>query len=109
MKRFLGFSLAGAFLLAIPASHLLWGKAHVRLGKVQVCHKGEVISVRDAALAAHHRHGDCQLPACDFNPDNIFQVGDACDSNNAGGDCSGLAEPRIDAGGLTDACPPDTF
>ena len=106
MKRLLGFSLAGAFLLAIPASHLLWGKAHVRLGKVQVCHKGEVISVRDAALAAHHNHGDCQLPACDF--DNVFQVGDACDSSNAGGDCS-LPIPRRSAEGLTDACPPDTF
>ncbi len=61
MKRALVFSIIGAFLLALPASQLAWGKAHVPANKVQVCHKGKVITVSKNALSAHERHGDCQL------------------------------------------------
>ncbi len=127
MQRTLAVLFVSVALLAIPASHVLGGKAHVPpsnayvplarvhvplfkahvpLGKVQVCHKGQTITVSENALPAHHRHDDCQLPACDFN--NVFQTGDACTSNNAGGECTGLAT-RDDAGGITDACPVGTF
>lgn len=93
-------------LLAIPASHLVWGKGHVRIGKVQVCHKGEVLTVSENALRAHLKHGDCQLPACDFN--NVFQTGDACEVSNGGGRCE-LADERDPADGVTPGCPEGTF
>lgn len=106
MKRLVLLSAVAGFLLAIPVSDVVWGKAHVPIHKVQVCHKGQTITVSENALGAHHGHGDCQLPACDFN--NVFFTGDACAVINAGGNCGGLA-PRDDAGGETDACPPGTF
>lgn len=82
-------------------------KAHVPLKKVQVCHKGEVITVSQNALDAHlMRHDDCQLPACDFA--NIFSTGDTCTVSNPGAQCD-VPNPREDAGGLTPACPEGTF
>ena len=113
MKRILILSVVAAFMLALPASSLVWGKAHVRLGKIQVCHIGdegdEVITVSASALGAHLGHGDCQVPACDFN--NVFQTGDDC--TDVGGPdelgrCTGL-NMRQDAGGQTDACPAGSF
>ena len=108
MKRLVGLSVVLGLLLAIPASHQVFGKAHVRVGKVQVCHKGKTITVSENALRAHLRHGDIQLPACDFN--NVFQTGDNCgdvvDSNNDGQADFGN---RDDAGGMTDACPEGAF
>ena len=107
MKRLiLSFAVAG-FLIAIPASNALWGKGHVPLGKVQVCHKGQVNTVSQNALPAHVGHGDCQLPVCDFN--NVFFTGDACEvSVGSDGRCTGL-NAREDAGGVTAACPAGTF
>lgn len=108
MKRALFLSLLAAFVLALPASHLVWGKGHVPTHKVQVCHEGETIAVGAKALRAHLGHGDCQLPACDFN--NVFQVGDPCSSSDSSGDgkCD-LPNPRADAGGITPACPVGAF
>ena len=107
MKRLIGLLSVVLLLVAIPASHLVFGKAHVRVGKVQVCHKGKTITISAKALKAHLKHGDCQLPACDFN--NVFQTGDPCRVIvESDGRCGGL-EPRASAEGVTDACPAGTF
>ena len=99
-----------ALIVALPASESVEGKGHVPLNKVQVCHDGdfggEVITVSKNALDAHLNHGDCQLPACDFN--NVFHTGETCDANNAGGRCT-LANPRDGADGITPGCPAGTF
>lgn len=67
MKRFAGFALVTAFLLALPFSHLAnSGPLNGPKGKVQICHfpdgatTGIVINVSRAALDAHcTKHGDC--------------------------------------------------
>ncbi len=109
MKRLLALTTIFGFLLAIPASHLIGlPKGHVPAHKVQVCHDGgpvEVITVSKNALNAHLRHGDCQLPACDFN--NVFQTGDSCEI--AGGAECTLSNSRDDAGGITPGCPAGKF
>ena len=107
MKRVLVLSVAAAVLLAIPASHLVFGKAHVRLGKAQICHKGRVIDVGGGSLSDHVGHGDCQLPACDFN--NAFFKGDPCSNEDRGDGKCAVANERLDAGGATPACPAGTF
>ena len=107
MKRVLVLSVAAAMLLAIPASHLVFGKAHVRLGKIQVCHEGRVVGVSENALGGHLSHGDCHLPACDFN--NVFFKGDPCSTSGASQGRCAVPNPRDDAGGDTPACPPGTF
>ena len=107
MKRLLALFTVAAFLVAVPASHLIWSKAHVPVKKVQVCHKGKVITVSKNALNAHQKHGDCQLPACDFTAANIFQTGQDCSGvgpADSQGRCTGLAT-RTDACGQTAACP----
>ncbi len=58
MKRLLGLSLVAAFVLALPASHIVMGKAHVPAHKEQVCHAGKVIAVGAPAVDAHLAHGD---------------------------------------------------
>ena len=95
MKRLITLSFLGAFLIALPASHVVFSKGHVPSDQVQVCHKGEVKDIRAAALNGHLSHG-CQLPACDGA--NVFHVGNTC--SNAGavdGKCL-LANPRAQSG-----------
>lgn len=104
MKRLLVSLAVIGSLAAIPVSNVLWGKGHVPANKDQVCHKGEVITVSSNALARHQGHGDCQLPECDFA--NVFHTGEACSSNNPGGECN-LPNPRNEAS--TPACPAGTF
>lgn len=107
MKRLMLSFAAVGFLVAIPASNAVWGKGHVPIGKVQVCHNGSVNTVDDNALPAHLGHGDCQLPVCDFN--NVFHTGEACGfTAGSDGKCAGL-NPRDDAGGVTAGCPAGTF
>jgi hypothetical protein len=107
MRRWLVFVIFGAFLLALPAAQLVYGKAHVPSGKVQVCHKGRTLTIGQGSLADHQGHGDGQLPACDFN--NVFHTGDACPADGNGDGKADLANPRADAGGRTPACPAGTF
>ncbi|MEE8261483.1 MAG: hypothetical protein V3R83_03305, partial [Gammaproteobacteria bacterium] len=66
------------------------------------------ITVSQGARAAHLGHGDCQLPACDFN--NIFQTGDDC-SGVVDADDDGFGDfvNRDSAEGIKDACPVGTF
>ena len=74
--RLLGLLIVVAFLVAVPASHLVWGKGHVPAHKEQVCHKGSVLAVGAAAVAGHEGHGDCFIDKND--PDNVFFTGDPC-------------------------------
>jgi hypothetical protein len=113
MKRRVVVSLVLVLLLAILVAGSVSGKGHVPAGQVQVSHKGRMaINVDAPALQAHQRHGDIQLPACDFN--NIFHEGDDT-SNVLSADSSGVTYSdigfveRLDAGGMTPACPPGTF
>lgn len=109
MKRSLAILAVSASLLAIPASHLIGGsKGHVPLGKMQSCHKGNVITVSENALGGHLTHGDCQLPVCDFN--NIFHTGDSCSAisdTDSDGRCDAGLNPR--AGATTPGCPAGRF
>ena len=115
MKKYLISSIVLAVMVTVAltsvTSGIVSGKAHVPVNQVQVCHKGRTAINTDApALPAHLRHGDFQLPACDFG--NVFPVGADCsfvsDIDNNGFADAGL-NPRIDAGGITPACPAGTF
>lgn len=110
MRRLLIAVAVVGSLAAIPASHVFLPKAHVPLNKTQVCHQGdvngEVITVSNNATGAHLGHGDCELPACDFN--NIFFTEDACSVSNAGGRCA-VPNERNPADGSTPACPAGRF
>ncbi|MCH7548456.1 MAG: hypothetical protein IH969_02790 [Candidatus Krumholzibacteriota bacterium] len=82
MKRLITLSFLGAFLIALPASHVVFSKGHVPSNQVQVCHKGQVIDVDSPARRAHVGHGDCELPACDGA--NVFHVGNTCTNGDDG-------------------------
>lgn len=112
-RRLVILSLIVMILVALVATQAVWGKAHVPAGQVQLSHKGRTaINVDAPALQAHIGHGDVQLPACDFA--NVFPEG-ADTSNVISSDLSGVTYsdrgfvPRVDAGGLTPACPPGLF
>lgn len=111
MNRLLGLSALIAFLVAVPVTHFVWAKGHVPANKVQVCHKNDkVITVDQSALDAHLGHGDCHVPACDFN--NVFHTGDSCSGLTAAGPqghCSNLPNARNSAEGITPGCPVGTF
>ena len=107
MKRFLALTIAGAVLLAIPASHLAFGKAHVPVLKAQICHngkKGKFVPVHK--LEKYKLRGHCELPACDFA--NIFPHNADCRGlvdEDGDGRCD-LPNDRIDAAG-SPGCPVD--
>ena len=83
IKKLVALSFVAVILLAIPASHQMWGKGHVPAHKEQVCHKGTVITVGRPAMSKHIlRHGDCRIDAATKTPP-LFS-GDACDAS----DCS---------------------
>lgn len=111
MKRVLVLSFVGAFLLALPGSHLVWGKAHVPIDRVQVCDdEGDVKNIKPKNLKKKLDEGGCRLPACDFN--NIFMAGEICfptdaDMLGAGGGPDGfcdLPNERDSATGRTALC-----
>ncbi|MBY4675246.1 hypothetical protein [Marinobacterium arenosum] len=107
------FTVVSVCLFAASPT-MVFSKAHIPTHKVQVCHlqKGEsvpvTITVGAGALDGHLAHGDCQLPACDFN--NIFRTGDPCPITDTSGDgrCD-LSFPRDSAEGVTEACPEGTY
>ncbi len=112
-KRRVLFPVVLVVFLMVLASGSALGKAHVPAGEVQVSHKArKAINVDAPALRAHVRHGDIQLPACDFA--NVFGVGDDT-SNVVAASFAGVTfsdigfVARIDANGATPACPPGTF
>lgn len=110
MKGLLGLSAFIAFLVAVPVTHFVWGKGHVPVDQVQVCHKGKVIQVGAPALGGHVGHGDSRLPTCDFN--NVFHAGEDC-SGVSDGDGDGLADaglnPPSSSCGVTPGCPAEGF
>lgn len=119
MRRLLGlgFLSFAVLLLAIPAQQPLvadgaeetLAPGHVPLDKVQLCHKGDsqVITVSENALSTHLRHGDCQLPACDFN--NVYHTEDSCDVVAGAESRCVLPNPRDPADGVTSNCPVGRF
>ena len=84
-RRQVLFSLILVVILTVLVSGIASGKGHVPDDQVQVCHKGRVAHAVDApALAAHVRHGDIQLSACDAStPSATF---------TEGADCSGVVD-----------------
>ena len=115
-KRQIIFSFILVVMLALAASGgVAFGKAHVPAGQVQLSHKGRTaISVDAPALQAHINHGDFQLPACDFNNVIVPGADTSALSDTNGNDIfdfgdAGFNLTRMDAGGVTPACPPGTF
>ena len=121
MKRnqLLVISLAGALLVAIPASQAVWSKAHVPLDRVQICEGGVTKNIKANKLAEKLGAGACRLTTCVFNispspgvpspRDFIFLPGEACDVTDVDGDdfCDATAPPfrdGISAIGITPAC-----
>ena len=79
-------SIAAGALLALPASQLAWGKAHVPLDRVQVCTTAGVVkTIKLKKLAKELTKGSCRLPTCIFAPGAVFFSGDACISGDATG------------------------
>lgn len=122
MKPTLIVAMLGAFLLSSSGAHLVWGKAHVPLGLVQVCNKNgkarNVTPNRASRLLAEGRA--CRLPACAFNlvdadgnviQQTVFPPGSSCDNtdDNEDGFCDasgtpGDVSPNRDARDVTQAC-----
>ena len=96
MKRALVLSIVVGVFLALPALNLVWGKAHVPIKKVQVCHVPDevVITVGSRALRAHLKHGDFQVPACSTEIVR-FTGSDCSDLMDADGDgkADGAGDP----------------
>ena len=113
-------SLAGALLVAIPASQAVWSKAHVPLDRVQICDAGVVKNIKPNKLADKLTGDACRLTTCVFNTfamgaavplrDFIFLPDDDCDATDtdpADGFCDVTAPPfrdGISAIGITPAC-----
>ncbi len=72
MKRFITLALVVAFLVALPASHLLIGKGKPDKEEVLICHFAGKRQVRGGhgfikivplgSLPRHLGHGDCENP-----------------------------------------------
>jgi len=110
MKRILISSIVGAFLLAVPGSDLVWGKGHVPLGGVQVCHNGEALNIAVNVLENFLSNGDCRLPACDSA--NVFAPGSECSAVAMDEDENGFCDvlnAREDARGATARCTGPVF
>ena len=75
-KRQVLFSLILVALLTLLVSSVAFGKGHVALGNVQVCHNGIATEVEKRDWKRHLRHGDIQLPACDGT--TVFGNGAVC-------------------------------
>ena len=112
MRHSLMVSALGGVLLALVAANVAWSKAHVPVGRGQLCVHGKVIVVSNRVADLFIDRGRdtiCALPACDF--ENVFTAASGC-ANLMDTDGDGRCEvpmTRDDAGGDTPACPPGTF
>ena len=96
MKRVVVLSVlfVGVLAVAFSVSQIAWGKAHVPVKKAQVCHRGRVITVGEAAVPGHVVHGDCHVPAC--SSIIVLQAGDDCSDlvdDDGDGRCDGAGAP----------------
>ncbi len=112
--------LVGGVILAVAATSTVWAKAHVPLGRAQICtSSGQVRNIAARVLTSRLAGGACRLTACVFNDvDNgtlvkqfIFLAGDDCDPTDADGDgfCDATGAPsdipkRLNAVNVTPAC-----
>lgn len=115
----------GAVLLVVVALTLagapeVSGKAHVPLGRVQICSaNGTVQNISPRQMQRRIGDGACRLTACAFNKVEgdevtqqfIFLAGDDCDSTDDNGDgfCDATGAPsdvpkRLSAINVTPAC-----
>ncbi|MFQ5524920.1 MAG: hypothetical protein ACE5GX_01535 [Thermoanaerobaculia bacterium] len=120
-KRMVFVSIAACLVLGLARAEIAQAKAHVPLGKGQICKgAGTVQNVSIRRLQAKINAGACRLTVCVFNEvdsnDNlirqfIFLPGDDCDPTDANGDgfCDATLSPRqipsrISAVNVTPAC-----
>ncbi len=112
--------VVGVVAFALIGSSVAWAKAHVPLGRVQICNaNGNVKNIASRTLGTRIGQGACRLTACVFNDvDNgdliqqfIFLPGDDCDPTDADGDgfCDATGAPsdvpkRLKAINVTPAC-----
>lgn len=101
MKRVVGICSVAAVLVALPAAHLAWGKAHVPLDRAQICRAdGKVQNISIGNLQQKLEDGACRLTACVFNEPGgrqfVFMPGDACDPTDDGdGFCDATGSPAF--------------
>ncbi len=112
--------VVGVVALALVGSSVAWAKAHVPLGRVQICtEQGTAKNIAARTLGKRLDQGACRLTACVFNDVDdgtlvqqfIFLAGDNCDPTDADGDgfCDATGAPsdvpkRLKAINVTTAC-----
>ena len=120
VKRVVFLSIVVAVLVAIPAAQKVWGKAHVPMGRAQICTSGGTVkNVSGRALSRRLGEGACRLTACVFDDfengtlitQYIFLPGEDCDNTDLDGDdfCDAVGRPkdipkRLKAINVTPAC-----
>jgi hypothetical protein len=104
VKATLFLSVAAGILLALPASQVAWGKAHVPLDRAQICvplkgddggagQPGKVKTIKLGKLGKELAKGDgrCRLPTCVFPGGDgrqvVFHSGDSCTLGATAGFC----------------------
>ena len=115
-KRVVLLSIIAGVIFALGAS-TVWAKAHVPLGRAQICTKqGKVKNISARLMQKRLNGGACRLTACAFNDEEtgtqyIFLPGDPCDATDANEDrfCDATGSPRdvptsVSAINVTPAC-----
>lgn len=113
--------LVAVLALALAGAPEVSGKAHVPLGRVQICSaNGTVQNISPRQMQRRIGDGACRLTACAFNKTNdggdvlkqfIFLDGGECDATDDNGDgfCDATGAPadvpkRLSAINVTPAC-----
>ena len=122
VKRFaISTALLALVVLALGGVAEVSGKAHVPLGRVQICSSsGTAQNISARQMQRRINEGACRLTACAFNRTNaddevtqqfIFLAGDECDPTDDNGDgfCDATGSPsdvpkRLSAVNVTPAC-----
>ncbi len=112
--------VVGVVGLAMIESSVAWAKAHVPLGRAQICTaQGKVKNIASRTLGKRISQGGCRLTACAFDDVDdgdlikqfIFFPGGDCDPTDANGDgfCDAPGSPadvpgNLSAVNVTPAC-----
>lgn len=119
-KRIVLMSVVAVVAFALGSTSVVWAKAHVPLGRVQICSSGgEARNITQRSMARLISGGACRLTACAFNDMDgdtvvkqfVFVAGDPCDNTDDNGDgfCDATGTPksvprRLRAINVTPAC-----